>query len=39
MASAECNGGFQPSACKTEDGKLWFPTIKGIAKFDPEKML
>ncbi|MCP5054531.1 MAG: response regulator [bacterium] len=38
MISAECNGGFQPSACKTSDGKLWFPTIKGIVMFDPKKL-
>lgn len=37
MVSAECNGGFQPSACKTAEGELWFPTIRGIAAFDPDK--
>jgi signal transduction histidine kinase/CheY-like chemotaxis protein len=36
MANDETNGGFQPSACKTADGKLWFPTIRGIAAFDPD---
>jgi len=35
MLSAECNGGFQPSGWKMADGKLWFPTIRGIAVFDP----
>jgi signal transduction histidine kinase/ligand-binding sensor domain-containing protein/CheY-like chemotaxis protein len=35
MASPECVGGFQPSAWKTQDGKLWFPTVKGVAIVDP----
>lgn len=35
MASDETNGGFQPSACKTASGELWFPTIQGIAAFNP----
>lgn len=38
MASAECNGGFYPSACKTADGRLWFPTITGAAVFDPARV-
>lgn len=37
MKSAECNAGFHPSACKTSDGKLWFPTIDGVAVFDPAR--
>jgi signal transduction histidine kinase/DNA-binding response OmpR family regulator len=37
MLSAECNGGFQPSAIKTGDGKLWIPTVRGIAVFDPSR--
>lgn len=36
MKSRECNGGFQPAGWKTRDGKLWFPTIKGVAVIDPE---
>src|SRR5439155_26690111 len=35
LASETCSGGFQPGACKTEDGLLWFPTIKGLAILDP----
>jgi signal transduction histidine kinase/ActR/RegA family two-component response regulator len=35
MASPECDGGFQPSAWKTRDGKLWFATVKGVAVVDP----
>ncbi|MCI0708182.1 MAG: histidine kinase [Ignavibacteriae bacterium] len=31
MKDGECNGGVQPAGWKTKDGKLWFPTIMGIA--------
>lgn len=37
LNSRECNGGFQPSGCKTKDGRLWFPTNKGIAVVDPSQ--
>ena len=36
MLNTECNGGRQPSAIKTRDGRLWFPTFDGIAVVDPE---
>lgn len=35
MLSTECNGGRQPSAMKTKDGKIWFPTLEGVAIVDP----
>lgn len=35
MKSAECNGGFQPSAWRGGDGRLWFATIRGVAVVDP----
>jgi signal transduction histidine kinase/CheY-like chemotaxis protein/ligand-binding sensor domain-containing protein len=35
MASHECNGGFQPAGWKSKDGRLWFPTLKGVAVVDP----
>lgn len=34
MKGAECNGG-QPGGCRTMDGRLWFPTIKGVAMVNP----
>jgi ligand-binding sensor domain-containing protein/AraC-like DNA-binding protein len=34
MKSPECNGGSQPAGCKTRDGKLWFPTMQGVAVMD-----
>ncbi|HEV8484533.1 MAG TPA: two-component regulator propeller domain-containing protein [Blastocatellia bacterium] len=38
MKSRECNGGFQPAGWKTKDGKLWFPTVKGVVMIDPENI-
>jgi ligand-binding sensor domain-containing protein/signal transduction histidine kinase len=35
MKSAECNGGSQPSAWKTKEGLLIFPTVKGVVILDP----
>ncbi len=37
MASAETNGGAQPSAAKSPDGRLWFPTIRGVVEIDPTR--
>jgi len=37
MPSRECNGGTQPVAWKTSDGKLWFATVKGLAMVDPNR--
>ena len=34
MMTTECNNGF-PSCTKTKDGKLWFPTVKGVVMVDP----
>lgn len=38
LESAETNGGYQPGACRTKDGRLWFPTIKGVAVIDPDNI-
>jgi signal transduction histidine kinase len=35
LPSAQCNGTFQPAGWKTRDGRLWFPTVKGVAVIDP----
>jgi ligand-binding sensor domain-containing protein/two-component sensor histidine kinase len=37
MKSRECNGGLQPAGWRTRDGRLWFPTIKGVAVINPEE--
>jgi len=38
MKSRECNGGFQPAGWKTRDGRLWFPTVKGLTVIDPRSL-
>ena len=38
LLETECNGGQQPSGMKARDGKLWFPTQRGVAVIDPEKI-
>lgn len=38
LLSNECNGGCQPSACKSKDGKLYFPTLNGMVCVDPAKL-
>ncbi|MDI6802668.1 MAG: two-component regulator propeller domain-containing protein [Bacteroidota bacterium] len=35
MESIECNGGNHPSAIKSKDGRLWFPTMGGVTVVDP----
>jgi ligand-binding sensor domain-containing protein len=38
LPSLECSGGSQPAGCKTRDGRLWFPTVRGLAVVDPENV-
>ena len=38
MKSRECNGGFQPAGWRTQDGRLWFPTLKGVAVVNPDNL-
>ncbi len=33
-----CSQGSQPAACRTADGKLWFPTISGLVSVDPKAL-
>lgn len=35
LPSLECTGGLQPAGCQTPDGRLWFPTSKGLVIIDP----
>jgi ligand-binding sensor domain-containing protein/signal transduction histidine kinase len=37
MPSAECNGGSHPAGWKGRDGRLWFPTTKGVVVVDPDR--
>jgi len=38
LPSLECSGGCQPAGCKTRDGRLWFPTVNGLAVLDPDQI-
>lgn len=39
LPSAETNGQKSyPSACRTRDGRLWFPTTQGVALLDPKSV-
>jgi signal transduction histidine kinase len=38
MTSLECNGGRQPAGLKTADGRLWIPTMGGVAIVDPSRV-
>ncbi len=37
MLSRECNGA-NPAGIRSHDGRLWFPTIKGVVVIDPLKL-
>ena len=37
MLSRECNGA-NPAGVRMRDGRLWFPTIKGVVVVDPNKI-
>lgn len=34
----ECQGGVQPAACRTRDGRLWFSTTNGLVVVDPNHL-
>jgi len=38
LRKAETNGGFQPAAWKDGSGRLWFPTVEGLAMVDPARI-
>lgn len=35
LPTRECTQGSQPAAVRAADGRLWFPTIKGLASVNP----
>src|SRR6185503_14974976 len=35
LPSRVCTSGSQPAASRTREGKIWFPTIKGLAGVEP----
>ena len=38
MMTRECSGGGDPAGWRGSDGRLWFPTLKGVAMIDPERI-
>lgn len=36
LRSPQCNGGGKPSIWESRDGRLWFPTSKGLVTVDPK---
>jgi signal transduction histidine kinase len=38
LATLECSGGCQAAGCRGSDGRLWFPTSKGLAIIDPRNV-
>jgi signal transduction histidine kinase len=38
LPTRECTQGSQPGASRTADGRLWFPTIKGLVSVDAEQL-
>jgi ligand-binding sensor domain-containing protein/tRNA A-37 threonylcarbamoyl transferase component Bud32 len=38
IKSEQCSGSFQPAGCKASDGKIWFPTSKGVVVVDPDNI-
>lgn len=38
LTELEGNGGVQPSAGFDEQGRLWFPSQRGVVRFDPRAM-
>lgn len=39
LRSVQCNGSVSPSGFRSRDGRLWFPTIDGVATIDPARVL
>jgi signal transduction histidine kinase len=38
LPTLECSGGFQPAGARTSDGRLWFPTTKGLVAVNPTEV-
>jgi ligand-binding sensor domain-containing protein/signal transduction histidine kinase len=39
LVSEMCSGGFQPGASMSADGRLWFPTAKGVGIVNPANVV
>lgn len=38
MRSSECSGDAQPAGTRTDDYRLWFPTVRGVVIINPRDM-
>ncbi|MBK9166461.1 MAG: response regulator [Bryobacterales bacterium] len=38
MPSRQCLGGVHPAGWKDVTGRLWFPTVRGLARVDPARL-
>jgi signal transduction histidine kinase/ligand-binding sensor domain-containing protein/CheY-like chemotaxis protein len=38
MRVNQCNGSSQPAGARDRSGRLWFPTVKGVAVIDPARI-
>ncbi len=38
LLSSECNGGSEPAGWRDRDGRMWFPTIRGVVSLDPDNL-
>jgi signal transduction histidine kinase len=38
LPASECTSGSQPAACQTREGTLYFPTIRGVAAVNPNRI-
>ena len=38
LPTRECTAGSQPAAIRARDGRLWFPTNKGLVSVDPAEL-
>jgi signal transduction histidine kinase/ligand-binding sensor domain-containing protein len=39
MTTRECNGGFQPAGWRRKDGRLYFPTMRGVNIVNPSAVI
>ena len=38
LLTNEFNGGLQPAGARTPDGRLWFPSTRGVVSVDPDNL-
>jgi signal transduction histidine kinase/ligand-binding sensor domain-containing protein len=38
LPTLHCSDGYQPACWRSDDGRLWFATAKGVVSVDPDKL-